>query len=201
MKPPRLTINRLMAVVALVAINLGAVRALIASGPQFLIGALLALLGLQVAVFGLISSRGPSRTFWAGFLAFGAAALVSFFWDMGYVPGMSITRAATIGDYEQRESAGSPWPLRTVWTRCGVIAADFLEALPNAPLVIENRGDVILGITYAVILFLPQLLLALVGGLLAWSLAKVARGSRVATPAWPPSRRPLRRVIRSLFFQ
>src|SRR5262249_37389268 len=71
MKLPRVSIARLMVIVAIIALNIAATRAFMRwewSG-LFLIG-----LALQVGLLGLIRCRIGSRAFWWGFEAFGLAS-------------------------------------------------------------------------------------------------------------------------------
>src|SRR4051794_39895954 len=78
----RLTVSKLAALIAVVALNLSVGRGIFAYNEVLLCG--LALIGpvLQVGAFRLFRRRGPSRAFWAGFVAFGLAVSGSFVWAL-----------------------------------------------------------------------------------------------------------------------
>src|SRR4051812_13353628 len=82
MNTPRLTIAKLIAVVAVVAVNLGVARALVASGMWFLLATAVTGLAIQIAIVCMVRGRGYSRVFWSGFATCGLAAAVSCVWAM-----------------------------------------------------------------------------------------------------------------------
>jgi hypothetical protein len=170
MRPPRVSIVRLMAVVGVVAVNLAVFRPLFDFGPEALIGVGLAWILLQVALFRLIRSRGRARTFWVGYLAFGAVATSLFFWAVAHPRNIGIGRTAT---QEVRiEVPGSPlWDMLEAYTR---FASVVIEQLPLLPIVPGAYGEVVGLITIAVLWLVPQVLFALVGGLLACALLRLA---------------------------
>lgn len=79
MKAIRFRISRLMIVVAVVAINLAALRILFMSRRvDVLFGGGLLWATLEIGVFRAIRDRNQSRSFWLGFLGFGSIATLSF---------------------------------------------------------------------------------------------------------------------------
>ncbi len=144
MKMPRLSIAKLMGLVVVVAVDLVAWRALFPYIEH--LGFVLALSGiaLQVGLLGLIQGRGRNRMFWAGFLASGTLALMTYVWEES-VPN-------------NRTMIGSPWLTY-------MVAVD--RYLPALSLRSSPRGWSATQVaTNTVVLFLPQLLIALAGGLL-----------------------------------
>jgi hypothetical protein len=172
-KLPRLSIAKLMIVVAAIAINFGIARMLFAYHPLVPVGVALIGIALQFAVLILMYGRGRDRAFWAGFLAFGLMAMISFFWGMVAAPNMGID-IATGGTIKVVSTAPGSF-LYTMWSRYGMFVGDFLD---------EQFGlDVdYLGMTAALIWSVPQLLLALVGGLLAHLIAGRQHKARVIRP-------------------
>jgi hypothetical protein len=77
---PRISIAKLLVVVAVVALNLAVVRAVRDHDREFSIfcGVPLGAVALTTAFLLLIRSRSSSRAFWAGFLAFSLLALAVY---------------------------------------------------------------------------------------------------------------------------
>ena len=78
MKIGRVSVGGLMAAVGLAALNLAASRRLAESDERLALGVMPAALGLQLALYRLVRTRGRGRAFWAGFLAAGLPATLSF---------------------------------------------------------------------------------------------------------------------------
>jgi hypothetical protein len=73
----RLTLRRMMTIVAVISINLAILRALIFSRrPDLSIGALGSLSVLQVGLWRALAGRGQPRAFWLGFIAGSTLATV-----------------------------------------------------------------------------------------------------------------------------
>ena len=91
MKQPRLSISRVMLVVAAVAINLGFGRILYDFHPMLPVGMALNGFALQAAVLILFYRRSQGRRpFWAGFLACGLIAMTAFVWGMVFARNTGI---------------------------------------------------------------------------------------------------------------
>ena len=151
MEVPRPSIAKLMGLVVVVAVDLVAWRALFPYIEH--LGSVIALSGLslQVGVFGLIRSRGRDRTFWAGFLASGTLALMTYIWEES-VPN-------------NRTMIGCPWLTY-------MVAVD--RHLPALSLRSGPRGWSATQVaTNTVVLFLPQFLISLAGGFLFRAIARL----------------------------
>jgi hypothetical protein len=140
MKDLRISLLTLMIIVALVAVNLTAARAMLPKHRDVLPGCVLSGLALQFALAQVCMARGRARVFWAGFVASGALALASLlFLESRY------------------------W---IYWYRYFVWAGGSLKALPELSRWIRTDHRALL-VAVAVIVFLPQFLVALTGGVLA----------------------------------
>lgn len=182
MKPPRLSIAKLMVVVVIIAINFGAARILFSYNTEMLIGVALSGMVLQVGLYQLLRSRGRGRAFWAGFTACGLMAMMSFVWAMLFpeVLGFGFEN----GSMTLFTTPGSP--LYSLWHGY----ADFLFKHIIAPVLFDPRinpvldresvtgGAFIVGIR-AVVWFVPQVLIAAGGGLLVSLI--VRQSGRVGT--------------------
>ena len=174
MRPPRLLVRTLMIVVASVAIEFTAIRAIFIRALTFGVGlsALIntALIGLALN-FGLLRmfrTIGRTRAFWVGFLVCGALAMVSSAWA-ALTPAGSV-RSATGGPNEILHESRM-WGL---WNSYFVGTVNCLEALhfdirSFAPPSLDNPGIGYIAIM-GLMAFIPQLAIALVGGLVARSL-------------------------------
>jgi len=181
-KLPRLSIAKLMVVVGVVALNIAAARLLFDDNSEMLIGVALSGLILQVGLFQLMRSRGRGRGFWAGFIACGLMAMTTLVWAMLFPEVLGITATMTL----VRMPGSSMY---TVWYGY----ANFVSEHIIAPVLYDPRinpgiyldsllgGALIVGIR-AVVWFLPQLLIAVVGGLLA----SLIGGRRSKSPAGDP---------------
>jgi hypothetical protein len=177
---PRLSIGWLMACVGVVALNLTAARALYTYSPMYLYAAALSGLGLQVGLFCLWRSRGRARAFWLGLLMAGGLAMGSCLWAVAFPRVIGIGGSAK-GGFVRVEQKGSPlWDVLEAYSNFIIRQIDAVPAL--AP-IIESGNEILLGATTTVIWFLPQLVLALGGGILGWTFATAvtrrggARGS------------------------
>jgi hypothetical protein len=140
MKSPRMSLLALMSIVGIVAVNLAAGRALFPKYREVLPGCVLSGVVLQLAVVRLVYGRGPRRVFWAGFVLAGSLAVASLLFPESQY-----------------------W---TVWYRYFVTAGEWLRYFPELfGLVMSDRRALV--VVRALIVFLPQLTLAVLGGLLA----------------------------------
>jgi hypothetical protein len=187
MRLPRFSIGRLMIVVGLIALNLAAGRVLFSIEPWLLIGVAPTGLALQFAVFRLILSRGPARAFWAGFLAAGLLAAWSLVGAMLFRTSVNVGINRTTG---QRITFTTPgyrgadyaW---AAWRNYLELVMNALARLPSTAGILQ-RDDAAEAIAGVVVAFLPQFLIALACGLLAWLGAWVAGTSqrRLESTAW-----------------
>lgn len=153
----RLSIGWLMALIGIIAVNIAAIRALVAREPTplWLGGLYPTAVALQAGLLGLARRRGPSRAYWAGFVAGGLVALGSVVCYFVYpretvtVPGGAVTLIP------------GPWV-----TRCWDAYSRAIEPL-LAPLAVSgwlDRPLVQLAVV-AVAATLPQLAIAGLVGL------------------------------------
>jgi hypothetical protein len=171
MKPPRLTIVTLMCAVGMVAVSLAVGRALYASDPWLPAGVCLAGIAIEVGLFQIVRTRGKPRAFWAGFVICGILAASSF--ALGKLVRNSVEASvnATTGELTLfpttvLEQVGSTsW---TIWRVYLGLAVMCLNRLPFGPsLMSPDFRDPVVLTTAALMTGLPQLLVALAGGLLA----------------------------------
>jgi len=95
---PRFTLRRMMIAVAVIAINLAALRILIASRrPDLSIGVLASLGVLQVGVSQTLRDRGRRRTFWLGFIVGAMLAIIPMLATI-YIPRSSLAAAWLVED-------------------------------------------------------------------------------------------------------
>jgi hypothetical protein len=157
-KLPRISITKLMLLVAIIAANLAVGRVLGAYHPILPVAIALIGLALQAGAIALIRSRGRSRAFSAGFLVFASMAMISVIWAFVVTSDVAIGQNPSTGEMITMKVPGSlMW---TIWS--GYV--EFVDACLAGPLQINLDP---LGILVAVIWSLPQLLIALTGGLLA----------------------------------
>lgn len=152
--PPRLTIANLMVAVAVVAVDFVSVRAFFASrsfvpSPAWeglLLGVPLFGLALQIGLFRLVRSRGRGRSFWGGFVVSGLVTATIFVGTFAFFPDS----ADTIPFY---------WVAYYYELAGGLL----YQLLPPHVLA---QFPLIWWFGTSIMLFLPQLLIALSGGLL-----------------------------------
>jgi hypothetical protein len=164
------SIGRLMVLVAVLAVNIGAMKALIPDRLDTLVGSALIWIVLQVALVRLI--QGRDRAFWGGVLAFGTLSLASYVWAM-------LTPASIgIAPNGSRVVVGGS-PAFWVWD-VYMRTADRLIA----PLT--GRAGLGLGIVIVLFtawMFLPHAAIAVSGGLLCrWFFEGRARGEGLGAP-------------------
>ncbi len=170
MKPPRLSIAKLMVVVVIVAINFGAARILFSYNTEMLIGVALSGIVLQLGLYQLLRSRGRGRAFWAGFITCGLMATMSFVWAILFPEVIGIDFDNN-GSMATVRTPGSP--LYTAWFGYAEFVSDhiigpILESHSmNSRINFDSYlGGALLVSIRVVVRFVPQLLIALVGGLL-----------------------------------
>ncbi|MDB5350299.1 MAG: hypothetical protein JWN86_1546 [Planctomycetota bacterium] len=174
MKGPRLSIAKAMTVVAILAMNMATLRTLHSYDEDLAQGVALTGFALQFGIFQSIRSRGQVRTFWIGFVATGSAAMMTF--------------ARCVAFHESTVSLS--------WIAYTKYANKYLNKVTHV-WDFYNSSQIypILVITLAIVWSVPQLVLALFGGLMARSLLKwrgesPAGNSGPRTDAIAPIRQP-----------
>lgn len=156
MKPPQLSIAKAMAVVAVIAINIAALRTLYSYDEELAQGVALTGFALQFGVFQSIRSRGRGRAFWIGFVASCSATMMTFLWGVAF-----------------HKSPMSLW-----WITYTKYANKYLNLLTHVwDFYNRTRIHPVLIITLALVWTVPQLILALFGGLIARSIFHRPGGS------------------------
>ncbi len=194
MEIPRVSIGKLMVVVVLIALNLAAGRAVYSFGPWLLAGFVPTVLVLQFGVFRLIRNRGRARVFWAGFVAGGVLAVGSLAWSFLFRTSVNIGINVTTGQKITITTPGFPAADRvwSAWVVYLTFVENCVESLPMAEDIL-GREDSATAIAFAVVVVLPQLLIAVSGGLLAlvvtWLAGKLRRrptgpATVLNRPAW-----------------
>ncbi len=157
MKLPRSSIAMLMGVIGIVALNMAVGRVIYEFLPWRLAGAFLIGVVVQVGLFCLVCSRGRQRlyAFWSGLELGGLLGLTSFLY-------------ARVPD---------SW-VGSLWEAYAVFVDDLL--LTHFGFSVLKRGpeDPVMLVTVAVCAFLPQFLMALIGGFLGLSLGWSGRSRR-----------------------
>jgi hypothetical protein len=142
MKRSRVSIARLMGVVAAVALNCAMLRSGLIDP-----GLLLMVPLLEVGLFRMISSRGKIRPYWVGFEVVGGAATLAYYAGLRDSMGIGLMRGLThLTNWLQPTHPGFARGLFSLFMGDNLVIGMWLEAL---------------------ILGLPMLLLALLGGRLA----------------------------------
>ncbi len=176
---PRISISRLMAIVAVVAINVAVGRAVFEHDPEILIGVALLGLAIQGAIVAAFRAK-RGRAFWVGFAVLGAAAIGSFAWGMTLPE--ELIAVAVPGQPSRLVNVGT---MSVLWLDYGSFVADRLEPVllglgmdpnidPNGPTAVAIRG---------LVWALPQLAAALAGGAGAWGIMRIAGTRRRAVLA------------------
>ena len=144
MNRPRLSMAKLMAIVAIIALNIAALRALFFSRMELALGIMPIGIVLQVGLLKAIRNQGRSRFFWTGFSILGTAAAASFIWAAFF---------------------DKSW-LGIGWISYTLSANAFLRSYaPGLGLSMYSPNKWIIIVTVAIICFVPQLAAALIGGL------------------------------------
>jgi hypothetical protein len=139
MKRARITLARLMIVVAVVAVELAAFIVACRSGEgETALGLAPTGLACQIGMLCAVLSRGRSRAFWSGFVVFGCAMMMTWAWAGWF-----------------RESAAND-----AWVSYVELAEVVISTIPRPPQWLSDGGDVAM----AVVLSLPQLAAACAGG-------------------------------------
>lgn len=159
MKIPRMTVANLAVAVAVIAVNLGVGRALFAY-QEFLLQSLAPMgLTLQFGCFRVLHTCGRASAFWAGFVAFGLAASASLVWAVRFgLHGYLISYSGGPPDNPISHAVTSGW-FYLYWSACN-------------PLPFKTGLRLITDSAIASYFFLPQLLIASVGGLFGRQSAK-----------------------------
>jgi hypothetical protein len=184
-KRPHISIAIVMAFIVLAALNLAVARLLLDYDGYILAAIVPSGLTLQLAVVQLIRKRHVFRAFWAGFIA-GLIVTAGL-----CLSGMFHDRVRTshfdpsVGKNVFSWAPGAPlWP---GWPSYRRYAYQTILSFPwGRPLM--DRYDLTALSVFAVVMFLPQFLVALVTGLLALLIALVPRVLRIRPR---PSRRSL----------
>ena len=162
-----LGLGKLMAIIALAAIDLAACRAILTRSDHYdwnllWLNALAPIgIALQVAFFGMASTRNSSRIFWTGFLTFGMMAMISVILLLSDPPSERTTISSS-GTSVQSYPGGL---MTRLWGAYFELVFVGLERV-GYPYT-EHTTDWPSSFTDAFIIFLPQLLIACAGGLLA----------------------------------
>lgn len=170
MERARFSIAKLMAVIVVIALDLALGRFVRDYNPWLAIGFLPACLALQLAAWRLIRTRGRSRAFWAGVIVAGGLAALSFAWGFVFSRSVGIGYNSTTGQIEGVSVPGRLGgdEVLALWSEYGEIAESCLKCVPYASdLVGRDWPDPGFQATVMVIVLVPQLTIALAGGLLA----------------------------------
>jgi hypothetical protein len=176
MKRARITLARLMIVVAVVAVELAAfIVACRRVGGDWVLGLPPMGVACQIGLLCAVLSRGLSRAFWTGFVVFGCAMMAHFAWGL----------------YFWESAVNEPW------ASYGDFAVGVIETSPWAPQLLSDGGDVAMAVTW----LLPQLAAACAGGVFVLLATLVMRpffrvraldnGQEKGRASLPPSSEPL----------
>jgi hypothetical protein len=177
-KRPKVSLVMLMAIVGTAAVDVSLGSDLTAYRPFLLVGVAPGTVAVEVGLLMLVVSRGRARAFWAGFVMAGALAAASYLWSMMYGHSMyiTVTKGRLTCSWWAPGPLGSPWNgLANFWYAYGLLATKCLECLLYLSRIRVRWWDSQLNVLVvsALILFLPQLLIAMLGGLLSLVLARM----------------------------
>lgn len=165
MKRLRFSFAGLMVLIGIIAVDLAAGRFLWGYEEKLPLGVMPGALVMQFGVFRLI--RSQKKAFWAGFVTFGSLAVVSFAWATIFGNQPKIAPDPLTGRIVVIPKPGSFGgdQMQAIWNVYGNFAGAQLERWPffSDP----NWSN---SVTYVAIVpfwLLPQLLIALLGGLMA----------------------------------
>ncbi len=185
MKRPHISLAMLMALIVLAAFNFALARCLLDVDGYILAAIVPGALTIQLATVQLIRTRHAFRAFWAGFIAGLILTAGLCVWGMFHDRHTTSRFDPALGKRVVIRSPGPPmWPGWPSYRRHAyqiIVSSDWGRAL-------MDRYDLTSLSMYAVVMFLPQFLVALVTGLLALLIASVPRILR-----FPPG--PSRRSI------
>ena len=139
MKLPRVSIRTLMIVVGIASVDLAVARALYAHYLDALIGVSLSGLTLHYGVYRLFRSRGRGRAFWAGFVAAGLLAALSYAWATSYPKVSAVFVDRNTRGIATYLSPGAP--LSGLWEGYSSIAIDGLECLPFGADIVNRSPE------------------------------------------------------------
>jgi hypothetical protein len=130
MKRARITLARLMIVVAVVAVELAAfIVACDRVGGDWVRGLPPTALACQIGLLCAVLSRGLSRAFWTGFVVFGCAMMATFAWALCFPLQESAVNDAwqSYGEFASDVYWGSPYEedvaMAVIWTLPQLAAA------------------------------------------------------------------------------
>jgi hypothetical protein len=150
MRRTRITLARLLTVVAVVGLELAAFIAACRSGKgELALGLAPTGLACQIGILCAVLSGGRSRGFWTGFVVFGSAMMATFVWAACFT-----------------ESAANE-----AWASYAEVAPGVISTIPCAPHWLFDGGDG----SMAAVLSRPQLAAACAGGVFAVLITLVTR--------------------------
>jgi hypothetical protein len=164
-KSPRVTVSNLVALVAVVAVNLTVGRALFVRDMEAFYFSALTAVAVQ---FGFVRCRGQGRSFWAGFVVGGSIALGSVFWMLRY------------GNHAPED----PSLHQVLWNLWAAYLTLVIPAVSRLPVVLKPDmppPGIPSAVMTCVVFFLPQLAVALASGLVCRLLAKRLGVRRLGT--------------------
>ncbi len=142
MERPQFTIARLMLAILIIAINAGLIRAF---SQGMFSGVLLFFFAMQGGLFLVLRTKGRARRFWIGFEVGGVAVLLALFW-LEFFPDSALSECVS-------DSIS--------------LAMDSVVESPHIPVPVSSFFLYQPDVLYAALLFPPEFVLALLGGLLA----------------------------------
>ena len=158
MKPPRMSIGTLLALIVVVALDLSIGRVLVERDDRYLVGLTLSGLVIQWGLVLAIFRRGSSRSFWIGFVLAATLAAASFVF---YVERPESDSLPAIAWYEYARFIHMH--ITQVWQDSFTIQWE-----PDPPALVLARFVLIL-----ILFFLPQLFAALAGGCMLLFVSRV----------------------------
>jgi hypothetical protein len=174
---PRVSTAKLMGLIAIVALNVAGGRLLLDYDVYILAAIAPPAIAIQLALVRLRYGRNLSRAFWAGFII--AIIFVAALCVWGMVQGRSTKPSFNpmLGKNELLTLPGNPmWP---GWISYRRYAYETILRIPNGRAILYGDDMTLISMPiFAGVMFLPQLLVALGGGLLALYIAGLCRFCR-----------------------
>jgi len=166
-----------MLIVGLTAVDFAVLRAFWGSRNGVLAGIAFTGLVLNLGLLLLIRARRRARAFWVGFLLAASLGAGSFAWAMTYPKVSATFLDQATGKQVTVRSSGAP--LSDEWETYLNLVERSIESLPDRwnPFLNGRFAEVAADASIA---FAPQLVVALVGGLLFWLMAPATRAVIVA---------------------
>jgi hypothetical protein len=171
-KHGRITIAKVMAVVAIVALNVTVARALWDHNPESLIGVAISGLAVEAACLSLVARSRRHRAFWLGFCLLGALAAGSFVSGQSLPPELIAVRE--VGGQVRYLNVSA---ISSVWMTYGAFVSVQLESVFVKLGLSTDLSPVAVVSIRAVVWSFPQLFLAMVGGACGWLISKISRNS------------------------